>query len=255
LARASRPILWLLPESLSESDRVARMRRVASVAEEARRFAETLAVFGPAEAVALTGHAVDPDALVEPVRRSLAAVGDHDAVNRLLHVDAELSLADDLLIVADHMAMASSVELRVPFLDLEFLALAEAMPGAYKVSRLAERKWMYRRAVEPLVPLALRPRLTSWRARLGRKAGFTAPLERWFGRWVAQEAERYLLGPHSCVPGVLRADGLERLVREARDRGRPRSRQLLSLYVLETWLRGGWRGEGIGIGASACIFA
>ena len=236
VARMLRPLLGALPESLLASDRLARMRRVASAPDEARRFTETLAVFGPAEAVALTGHRVDVDALVEPVRRWLPPGNGGDSMNRLLRVDARLSLADDLLIVADHMAMQSSVELRVPFLDLELLALLERMPARYKVSRLGARKWLYRRAVSPLLPAAVRGELTGWHARTGRKLGFTTPLDSWFARWVHDSAETYLLRDGACTPSVLSGAAVRRVIDDAR-RGRPRSRQLLSLYVLETWLR------------------
>jgi asparagine synthase (glutamine-hydrolysing) len=238
VARLLRPLLDSMPERLLSSDGVARMRRVSSAAEEARRFVETLAVFGPAEAVALTGHAVDPGALADPVRRWLPAVDGADAVNRLLYVDARLSLADDLLIVADHTSMASSVELRVPFLDLEFLALVERMPGAYKVSPFGERKWLYRRAVEGLLPPRLRPGLVGWKARTGAKAGFSIPTDAWCGAWAAGPAQGYLLGSRAQLPDVVRGDVVKSLLESVRDRGRSRVRQLMSLYVLETWLRG-----------------
>ena len=238
LARLAQPLLDRLPERLLSADRVARLRRTGRARDEARRFAETLAVFGLDEAVAFTRHALDPDALAEPVRRWLPDGGDGDAVNRLLLVDARLSLADDLLIVGDHMSMAASVELRVPFLDLEFLALVERMPSTYKISRLGERKWLYRSAVDGLLPRELRPGLTGWRARLGRKLGFSTPLDAWFRAWLARDAEPFLLGRGARTPDYLSGDAVRRLLAEARDQGRPRSRQLMSLYVLEGWLRG-----------------
>jgi asparagine synthase (glutamine-hydrolysing) len=239
-----RPVLSRLPERLLASDRVARLQRVGTARDEGRRFTETLAVFGPAEAVALTGHALEPDALAEPVRRWLppgdggGRRSEADSLNRLLQVDARLSLADDLLIVADHASMASGVELRVPFLDLEFLGLAERMPGSFKVSRLGERKWLYRRAVEPWLPAAVRSSLTGWTARTGAKAGFTLPLDAWFDRWVAAEARTYLCGSAARLPDVLRGDAVRTLLDGVERHGLPRTRQLLSLYVLETWLRG-----------------
>src|SRR4029077_2943 len=156
--------------------------------------------FGLDEAVTLTRHAVDPEALAETVRPRVAAGRDGDAVSRLLFVDARLSLADDLLIVGDHMSMASSVELRVPFLDLEFLALVERMPSEYKISRLGGRKWLYRSAVDVLLPRELRSGLTGWRARLGRKLGFSTPLDAWFRTWLAADAEPFLLGPEARTP-------------------------------------------------------
>jgi len=237
LARALRPVLRALPERWLASDRVSRLRRIADTPEEASRFVETLAVFSPAEAVALTGHRAQLGALVEPVRRWLPAPNGGDAVNRLLMVDARLSLADDLLIIADHTSMASGVELRVPFLDLEFLALIEHMPGAYKISRLGERKWLYRAAVDQLLPAELRPALTGWKGRTGRKLGFSTPLDTWFGAW-RRDAEQFLLGPGSVASHYLAGDAVRGLLKDSGPGALPRERQLMSLYVLESWLRG-----------------
>lgn len=231
------PVLSRLPEGLAASDRVARLRRLAAEPDEARRFAETLAVFGPAEAAALTGHGLDPDALVAPVRRWLPEANGGDSLNRLLQTDARLSLADDLLTIADRTSMQSSVELRVPFLDLEFLALVDRMPSRYKVSALGERKWLYRRAIGPLLPQGLRRELLGSRARLGRKLGFSTPLDRWFGQWLERDAERYLLGADARLPDVVAPKPLRALLDDVRARGLPRARQLMSLYVLECWLR------------------
>jgi asparagine synthase (glutamine-hydrolysing) len=139
------------------------------------------------------------------------------------------------------------VELRVPFLDLEFLALVERMPSRYKVSRVGERKWLYRQAVTPLLPAAVRNNLTGWRARTGRKLGFSAPVERWFRRWVQEDAESFLLGKGARTPGFLRGESIRQLLGAVRDRRLPRSRQLIGLYVLESWLRGA-AGAGASVG-------
>jgi len=194
-------------------------------------------VFGPSEAAVLSGEPLDPDALVDPVRRWLPPKGDGDSLNRLLRTDARLSLADDLLTIADRSSMRSSVELRVPFLDLEFLALVDRMPSRYKVSRLGERKWLYRHAVAPLVPASLRRQLLGAGARTGRKLGFSTPLDRWFSAWVHRDADAYLTGGAARIPELLKTARVRELLASVRDRGRPRGRQLLSLYVLETWLR------------------
>jgi len=230
--------LRLLPEGLQSSDRVARMRRISGERDTARRFMEILAIFSPDRATYLTGHDVDADRLADPVRRWLDPTMNGDSLNALLRVDARLSLADDLLIVADHMSMASSVELRVPFLDLELLTLVERMPSRYKVSTLGERKWLYRQAVVPLLPKDLRRSLLGWNARTGRKLGFTTPIEHWFTGWIERDAERYLLGDEARLPDVLQADRLRSSLDRWREHRLPRSRQLMTLFVLESWLRG-----------------
>jgi len=224
------------------------MRRIAAEADEARRFTEILAVFSPSEAVELTRHALDPAALADPVRRWLPLAPGLDSVNRLLQVDARLSLADDLLLVADHTAMVSSVELRVPFLDLELLGLIEQMPSRYKVSVASGRKWLYRRAVAPLLPAGLRRPLLGWRSRTGTKVGFSTPLDDWFRGWLAYRAEDYLLGKDAHLPAFLDSNRVRSLLTKVRDRGLSRTRHLLSLYVLETWLRAALSGaDGAGL--------
>ena len=237
LARRVVRLLRWIPESFMASDRLSRMERAATETDEARRFAEILAVFSPREAVQITRHALDPGILADPIRRWLPSVEGVDSLNRLLQVDSRLSLADDLLLVADHTSMACSVELRVPFLDLELLSLLECMPSRYKVSAATERKWLYRRAVADVVPATLRRSLLGWRSRMGRKFGFSTPLDDWFTAWLKREAEAYLLGRSARLPWFVDSDAVRSLLVSARDRGLPRTRQILSLYVLETWLR------------------
>ncbi|HXQ28641.1 MAG TPA: asparagine synthase (glutamine-hydrolyzing) [Gemmatimonadales bacterium] len=233
-ARHLRRILPSVPARFAASDRVARLARVAAEPDPARRYTEILAVFSPAQAAELTGQRGAVDLCVAPMTRAIGDP-DTDSVNRLLRADAHLSLADDLLTVADHTSMASSVELRVPFLDLQLLALIERMPSRYKVSRLGERKWLYRKAVRPLLAPALRRKLLGWRARTGRKLGFATPLERWASTWVGH-ADRFLLGKDGRLGSYVRPDLLTRYLEGGR-RGAPQSRQLAVLFVLESWLR------------------
>ena len=244
LARRLRGLIDRLPDRFAHGDRVARMRRIAGASDERRRFAEILAVFSPQEAVALTGHRNLADALCAPVGRWLPADGGSDGLNRLLQVDARLSLADDLLIVADHLSMAQGVELRVPFLDLELLALVERMPSRYKISPFGERKWLYRRAISRLLPPQVRRDLTGWHSRLGRKLGFSTPLGRWFGRWVQQDAEDFLTGPQARSLEFIRRDRVRAILQTARRRPALQQRQLTSLFVLEVWLRHHASGRG-----------
>jgi asparagine synthase (glutamine-hydrolysing) len=79
------------------------------------------------------------------------------------------------------MAMSHSVELRVPFLDLELFALLERMPSRFKISPMGERKWLYRRAVTPLLPPALQSSMGGIGGGMGRKLGFTTPVDEWLG--------------------------------------------------------------------------
>ncbi|MFL5616666.1 MAG: asparagine synthase (glutamine-hydrolyzing) [Gemmatimonadaceae bacterium] len=155
-----------------------RLSRVLNSDDQVDRIVDILAVFPAAAVDAITSSTGAPtrELAREAVRNWLPAAEDEDSVNTLLRVDARLSLADDLLIVADQLSMRSSVELRVPFLDLEFIELVERMPSRYKISNLGARKWLYRRVARDILPKQSGDRLCGLRARFGRKYGFTVPM-------------------------------------------------------------------------------
>jgi hypothetical protein len=96
-------------------------------------------------------------------------------VNELLRIDARVSLPDDLLMVADLCSMYESVELRVPFLDLAFVELAERMPSRYKIGLSGNRKWLYREAAAARLPTETSRRLGRTGSPLRRKRGFSPP--------------------------------------------------------------------------------
>ena len=236
LGQRIRWLLRMVPEGWAESDRMARVRRVVGEPDRASRFANILAVFSPREVVQLTGRG-DFERLIRPVRTWLGEDESGDGLNALLKVDARLSLSDDLLLVADHMSMACSIEFRVPFLDLELLALLERMPSRYKLSWTGARKWLYRRAIVGLLPVELQGGLTGRRARAGRKLGFTMPLDRWVNRWVGTSADEFLTGPRAVLPHYTQAERIRAYLGDVRRRHLKRNRQLAALYVLESWLR------------------
>ncbi len=94
---------------------------------------------------------------------------DWDPVARMQHVDLFTWLRGDILVKADKMTMANSLELRVPFLDPEVFAVASRLPLDEKITR-ATTKYALRRALEPIVPSHVlnRPKL-----------GFPVPIRHW----------------------------------------------------------------------------
>ena len=70
---------------------------------------------------------------------------------RMQYVDVKSWLVDDLLIKADRMSMAASIELRVPFLDHRLLEFAARMPSKYRMKR-GRTKYLLKKAVERDLP-------------------------------------------------------------------------------------------------------
>ena len=92
-----------------------------------------------------------------------------DPVARMQHIDLFTWLRGDILVKADKMTMANSLELRVPFLDPEVFAVASRLPADQKITR-ATTKFALRKALEPIVPAHVlnRPKL-----------GFPVPIRHW----------------------------------------------------------------------------
>lgn len=94
---------------------------------------------------------------------------DQDPVTRMQQVDLQLWLAGDILLKADKMSMAHSLELRVPYLDKEVFALAAALPAAAKANALMTKIALRQAAARTLPPAAA--------AR--KKLGFPVPVRDW----------------------------------------------------------------------------
>ncbi|MGA5464520.1 asparagine synthase (glutamine-hydrolyzing) [Mycobacterium sp. NPDC050041] len=92
-----------------------------------------------------------------------------DPVARMQHIDLFTWLRGDILVKADKMTMANSLELRVPFLDPEVFAVAARLPLEQKITR-ATTKFALRRALESVIPphVLNRPKL-----------GFPVPIRHW----------------------------------------------------------------------------
>ncbi|MFE3080705.1 asparagine synthase (glutamine-hydrolyzing) [Nocardia tengchongensis] len=94
---------------------------------------------------------------------------DWDPVARMQHLDLFTWLRGDILVKADKMTMANSLELRVPFLDPEVFKVAEKIPFEQKITK-ETTKYALRRSLTDIVP----PHVLN-RAKLG----FPVPLRHW----------------------------------------------------------------------------
>lgn len=202
-----------------------RLRRALHATDFVDRAVAILGVMPPATVDSLVRHTTTAsrDLFSDLIGRWTADVDESDPTGSLMRLDMRLSLADDLLLVADHFSMQQSVELRVPFLDLQFLELVARLPTHYKVSWRAQRKWLYRQAVRPLLPQSTARRLGSVRAKFGRKVGFATPLDAWFANTPELPATGWLAEHIDTTQSTL-TDAF------------PSARQRTSLHALRLWL-------------------
>lgn len=133
------------------------------------RFIGNAYMFSEKERKSLLKHPTDaqsPAALVKPY---YDMVQDKDAVTKMQFVDLNMWMVGDILLKADKMSMANSLELRVPFLDKEIMALAGRIPLKYRVNE-ENTKYAMRKA-------ALRRMPEKWAGK--KKLGFPVPTRVW----------------------------------------------------------------------------
>ena len=104
-----------------------------------------------------------------PIRESLGSAGTDDLLHRQLYADLCVYLADDILVKVDRMSMATSLETRAPFLDVNLMELAYSIPSELKI-RNGERKYILKQALRDVLPpeILRRP-----------KEGFSIPMKNW----------------------------------------------------------------------------
>jgi asparagine synthase (glutamine-hydrolysing) len=147
-------------------------------------------------------------------------------LNQMLYVDTKTWLPDDLLIKADKMTMANSLELRVPLLDHGLLEFAAGLPPNYKV-RGWNTKRILKAAFKGIIPDAIIHR---------RKTGLPVPLRRWMRGDLASYVREVLLSREALQRGYFTRAGVEKLLAD-NDRDGSLMKYVFALLTLELWHR------------------
>jgi asparagine synthase (glutamine-hydrolysing) len=151
-----------------------------------------------------------------------------DLVNRMLEVDVNTYLPDDLLVKVDIASMAYSLEARSPLLDHHLMEFSAALPGSSKING-DERKVVMREAVRGWIP----DRIID-----GPKRGFGLPM---VGRWFRGELRGYVTEALTDSTAASRGYFDQTYIRELLDRhqdgSRDNSMQLWALLMFEAWHR------------------
>ena len=155
-----------------------------------------------------------------------AADGD-DSLNRMLAVDAQTQLPDDLLLLTDKMTMATSLECRVPLLDHDLVELAARIPHDVKV-RGGRLKHAMKEALAGVLPANVLDR---------RKRGFGLPM----GAWLKGDLRPLLhdvLSPASLAArGLFNPTEVQRVIDAHQSNRVDATDPLIALINLELWSR------------------
>jgi asparagine synthase (glutamine-hydrolysing) len=139
------------------------------------------------------------------------------------------SLPDELLMYADKLSMAHSLEARVPYLDREVVEFAQRL-GANQKIRYGIRKWLHRRICYKMIPSAILFR---------KKRGFAVNVvDSWFNTRTRTVFSDMLLDKDSLIYEQLRPEPVRALLEQHQARRQDNHKLLFSLVMFEQWLRG-----------------
>ena len=149
-------------------------------------------------------------------------------VGGLQFLEIRSALPDELLLYADKISMAHSLELRVPYLDKEIVEYAERLSASFKI-RNGNRKWLHRRVARAFLPKEVLNR---------KKRGFAGNVvDDWFRQSLSNGMESVFRDPQSLIYGYLRQATIWRLWAEHKSGRRDNHQILFSLIILEHLLK------------------
>ena len=164
-------------------------------------------------------------------REHLARVSHADFLNQMLYLDMKAFMVSLNLTYNDKTSMASSVEVRVPFLNRELVEwVAHEVPPSMKLRGLWPpiTKYLLRRAMEPVLPAEVLRQ---------RKAGFGAPTDYWLTYDLREMVHDLLSRDRVRRRGFFNPDRVERLLQEHYSGRQEWTLQIWQLLTLELWLQ------------------
>ncbi len=164
-------------------------------------------------------------------RRTFGAVRDADFLNQMLYLDTKIFMVSLNLNYNDKMSMASSVEVRVPFLDRELAEFAAwNIPPNLKLKGFFQptTKHIFRQAMRDVLPAEVLRQ---------PKAGFAAPVDYWLAHDLREMVDDLLSETNIRNRGLFRPETVHRFIDEHRSGAEDWSMQIWQFLTLENWMR------------------
>ncbi|MEE1115047.1 MAG: asparagine synthase (glutamine-hydrolyzing) [Eubacterium sp.] len=166
-------------------------------------------------------HGPTPHEITKPI---YDRVKDLSELEKKQYLDLNLWLPGDILLKADKMAMASSLELRVPYLDRFVLEDAATLPAEYKINGI-NTKYVFRKAASSAIP-------DEWAYRT--KKGFPVPIR----EWMRQEKYYNLIKDSftsDAAAEYFKPDMLMKLLNDHYENKANNQRKIWTAYTFLTW--------------------
>ncbi len=171
-----------------------------------------------------TDHESNKDPALDWILKNLRMYNG-DTINAILYHDTKESLPGDMLTKVDWMSMKNSLEVRVPLLDPDVVALAFKMHGSLKLYK-GRGKYILREAFKDLLPRSIHHR---------PKAGFEVPISRWLKTDLRFLLDQYLGESRIREQGIFEYEVVKGLKTDLLTSRTDTSWMLWNLIVFQYW--------------------
>jgi len=151
--------------------------------------------------------------------------GKVDVLNLLLYIDTRTFLGDCLLPHTDASSMATSLELRVPFLDKDLVEFAETIPVQLKHKNFTT-KYLFRKAVKKYLPERIIKK---------KKMGFSAPISRWLKKELYKFSRETVMDSKLMSCGMFNNKFIYKIFDAHENNIKDNGRQIQALVSLALW--------------------
>lgn len=233
IPKGARKKLGILAERLPEKIK-GRNYLIRAAKDVEERFIGNANIFSNEERkqiLRVPANALPTDQLLKKYYDKASKLND---VDKMQYVDLTCWLEGDILLNADRMSMANSLELRVPYLDREVFKVARMMPSHAK-TRNHQTKYLFRKVTEKYLPQESADR---------KKLGFPVPIRVWL-----KEEPCYLAVKEAFSSDTARkyfcCDQILKLLEEHKKGIRDNSRKIWTVYMFLVWHKVYFEGESI----------
>ena len=161
-----------------------------------------------------------------PIRDHIQHCNSKKRIDREIYVDLKYAMPDSPLMKVDKMSMAHGLEVRVPFLDHEFVDFCATMPGNLKLGGFTTKK-IFRSAMQGILPDSIRSR---------GKQGYSFPIK----NWLRNELNDYMkeaLNSSPLINDAFNPSYIQRLIKEHEEYKANHNHILWALINLAVWHR------------------
>lgn len=160
-----------------------------------------------------------------PIYKNYGYYSENDPVLKMMRIDLQMYLCEDIMVKVDRTSMANSLETRAPMLDFHFVEFMNSLPLSIRMKR-NQPKYLIKKLLSKYVPQQLWDR---------PKRGFSIPVASWLRHELNDFFNDYVNEKKIKEIGLLNWNSLSKFIDANMNNGRHFPQKLFSVLIFNLW--------------------